>query len=97
MQRAGARASIASLWTVDDGGTQALMNAFYTALQGKNTKAEALRQAQIALITGNDTALGEQRRSIVAVQVRAGLKPEAATRLNHPYYWAPFILIGNGL
>ncbi|HEY9728310.1 MAG TPA: CHAT domain-containing protein, partial [Chroococcales cyanobacterium] len=60
----------------------------YTALQGKNTKSEALRQAQIALITGNDTALGEQRRSIVAVQVRAGLKPEAATRLNHPYYWA---------
>lgn len=97
MQRAGARASIASLWTVDDGGTQVLMNAFYTALQGKNTKAEALRQAQIALITGDYTALGEQRGSIVAVQVRDGLKPEVANRLNHPYYWAPFILIGNGL
>ena len=46
MQRAGAKASIASLWTVDDGGTQVLMNAFYGALQSKNTKVEALRQAQ---------------------------------------------------
>jgi CHAT domain-containing protein/Tfp pilus assembly protein PilF len=97
MQRAGARASIASLWTVDDGGTQVLMNAFYAALQGKNTKAEALRQAQIALITGDYMALGEQRGLIVAARVRDELKPEVANHLNHPYYWAPFILIGNGL
>lgn len=97
MQRAGARASIASLWTVDDGGTQVLMNAFYAALQGKNTKAEALRQAQIALITGDYMALGEQRGLIVAPRVRDGLKPEVANHLTHPYYWAPFILIGNGL
>jgi len=97
MQRAGARAAIASLWTVDDGGTQALMNAFYGALQGKMSKAEALRQAQIALITGDYTAVGEQRGSLVAVQIRDELKPEVVNRLNHPYYWAPFILIGNGL
>ncbi|MEQ8958547.1 MAG: CHAT domain-containing protein, partial [Coleofasciculus sp. C2-GNP5-27] len=98
MQRAGARAAIASLWTVDDGGTQRLMNEFYRHLQhGNTTKAEALRQAQIALITGDDTALAEQRGSIVAVRVRDGLKPEVMNRLNHPYYWAPFILIGNGL
>ncbi|EDX76488.1 tetratricopeptide repeat domain protein [Coleofasciculus chthonoplastes PCC 7420] len=98
MQRAGARAAIASLWTVDDGGTQALMNAFYAAWQGEAiTKAEALRQAQIALITGDYTALGEQRGARVAVRVRNGLKPEVVNRLSHPYYWAPFILIGNGL
>jgi CHAT domain-containing protein len=43
MQQASARAAIASLWSVHNGGTQALMNAFYTALQtGKITKAEAL-------------------------------------------------------
>jgi len=98
MQRAGAKASLASLWTVDDGGTQALMNAFYAAWQGEAiTKAEALRQAQIALITGDYTALGEQRGARVAVRVRNGLKPEVMNHLNHPYYWAPFILIGNGL
>ncbi|NER50164.1 MAG: CHAT domain-containing protein [Symploca sp. SIO1A3] len=97
MQRAGARAAIASLWTVDDGGTQALMNAFYGVLQSNQTKAEALRQAQIALITGDYTAAGEQRGSIVALQIHDELQPEVVNRLNHPFYWAPFILIGNGL
>ncbi|AFY43408.1 tetratricopeptide repeat protein [Nostoc sp. PCC 7107] len=56
MQLAGAKATIASLWAVSDGGTQALMNEFYTALKsGKITKAEALQKAQIALITGNNS------------------------------------------
>jgi len=53
-QRAGARATIASLWQVDDGGTQLLMDAFYTGLKQGMTKAEALQQAQIALITSKD-------------------------------------------
>ena len=99
MQRAGARAAIASLWSVDDGGTQALMDVFYTAMENRNiTKAEALRQAQNALITGDYTALGEQR-GLVAVQKRIheSLSPQVVNRLTHPYYWAPFILIGNGL
>ncbi|BBD60942.1 hypothetical protein NIES2109_37430 [Nostoc sp. HK-01] len=56
MQLAGAKATMASLWTVSDGGTQALMNEFYAALKsGKITKAEALQKAQIALITGNNS------------------------------------------
>ncbi len=98
MQRAGARAAIASLWSVDDGGTQALMDTFYTALENRNTtKAEALRQAQIALITGNYTALGQQRGLEVQQRISSSLPPNVASRLNHPYYWAPFILIGNGL
>lgn len=81
IQLTGAKAAIASLWAVSDGGTQALMDSFYTALEGGNiTKAEALRQAQIALITGS---------------FQSGSQP--SNRLSHPYYWAPFILIGNGL
>jgi CHAT domain-containing protein/tetratricopeptide (TPR) repeat protein len=98
MQRAGARAAIASLWSVDDGGTQALMDAFYTAMENHNTtKAEALRQAQIALITGNYTALGQQRGLGVQQRITNSLPSQVVNRLNHPYYWAPFILIGNGL
>ncbi|GAB4201570.1 MAG: hypothetical protein Fur006_54160 [Coleofasciculaceae cyanobacterium] len=98
MQRAGARAAIASLWTVDDGGTQALMNAFYANLkQGNITKAEALRQAQITLITGDSKAIRKNRSLVVVEPNSTNPPPRVANRLNHPYYWAPFILIGNGL
>ena len=51
MQAAGARVAIASLWLVNDVGTQALMTAFYSELQkGDVTVTEALRRAQVALI-----------------------------------------------
>lgn len=96
MQKAGAKAAIASLWSVSDGGTQVLMDTFYAALRkGDITKAEALREAQIALITNNST-VGEEQRGI-AVRARAeGSVSRIENRLNHPFYWAPFILIGNG-
>jgi CHAT domain-containing protein len=98
MQQTSARAAIASLWSVSDGGTQALMNAFYSALQtGKMTKAEALQQAQIALSTGDYTAIGEQRGLGVEERIKNSLPSQVSDRLSHPYYWAPFILIGNGL
>jgi CHAT domain-containing protein/tetratricopeptide (TPR) repeat protein len=100
MQNAGARAAIASLWSVSDGGTQALMNALYTALNNRVSAAEALRQAQIALITKNLSAVGGSRGEeawIEVVSTRTGLPPEVSNNLSHPYYWAPFILIGNGL
>ncbi|MTJ07476.1 CHAT domain-containing protein [Anabaena sp. UHCC 0204] len=92
MQQTGARAAIASLWSVDDGGTQVLMNAFYAVLkQGNITKAEALRQAQIALITGNYANIGQQRG------ISDNLPSQMSNELSHPFYWSPFILVGNGL
>ncbi|MCA6582711.1 MAG: CHAT domain-containing protein [Pseudanabaena sp. M34BS1SP1A06MG] len=99
LQRAKVRAAIASLWAVSDGGTQQLMSAFYTAIKtGKVSHAEALRQAQVALITGNYEALGEPRGEFVSIELRLRAKPSSApTKLTHPYYWAPFIMIGNGL
>ncbi len=96
-QSRGARATIASLWKVSDGGTQVLMNGFYNVLkQGKMTKAEALRQAQIALITDDYDSVGGKRAGIV-VESRTGERKQVSSNLEHPYYWAPFILIGNGL
>ncbi len=98
IQLTGAKAAIASLWDVNDGSTQLLMDAFYSGLRtGKMPKAEALRQAQIALITNNYSAFaGKQDTQIITD--RASDRPQPTyNRLNHPYYWAPFILIGNGL
>ncbi|MEO1378573.1 MAG: CHAT domain-containing protein, partial [Cyanobacteria bacterium J06635_10] len=96
-QSRGARATIASLWQVDDGGTQVLMNGFYNTLkQGKITKSEALRQAQIALITNDYSAVGGKRGGL-KVEGDAEKPKQVSNNLEHPYYWAPFILIGNGL
>ena len=99
MQEAGAQAVLASLWKVSDPGTQALMSAFYEALAQGMTKGEALQAAQRAMIDGSSTVSD-------ADDPRAGARPVsrdgAAINGNHPgyshpYYWAPFILIGNGL
>ena len=51
--RSGARSTLATLWSVKDESTAVLMTEFYQALtqaQAGVTKAEALRQSQIALI-----------------------------------------------
>ncbi|MFN6444552.1 MAG: tetratricopeptide repeat protein [Nostoc sp. DedSLP05] len=95
MQNAGARAAVASLWSVNDGGTQALMDVFYAKLKlGNLTKTEALRQAQIALINTSKNTKGKQRGNSIEIEA---LPSNVSDRLSHPYYWAPFILIGNGL
>jgi CHAT domain-containing protein/Tfp pilus assembly protein PilF len=93
MQTAGAKAVIASLWPVSDGGTQVLMTRFYEYLSQGLSKTEALQQAQISLITGDGITLTEVERFINERQSAE----EVYRRLAHPYYWAPFILIGNGL
>ncbi|MFZ4730603.1 MAG: CHAT domain-containing protein, partial [Pseudanabaena sp.] len=53
-QHVGARAVIASLWTVSDGGTQKLMDAFYASLKKGVSPTESLRLAQISLIRGGE-------------------------------------------
>jgi CHAT domain-containing protein len=69
-QEQGAKAVITSLWQVSDESTVVLMREFYSRKTGQQlSKAEALRQAQIAV------------RSL--------------SQYRHPFYWAPFILMGN--
>jgi CHAT domain-containing protein len=50
--RAGARSTLATLWAVDDKSTSQFMSQFYQELENsKVTKAEAVRRAQIQLLT----------------------------------------------
>lgn len=52
--QSGARSTVASLWSIGDRSTAQLMRHFYQTLttqQGQITKAEALRQAQVKLLT----------------------------------------------
>ncbi|WNC24134.1 CHAT domain-containing tetratricopeptide repeat protein [Thermosynechococcus sp. PP551] len=48
---AGARTQVSSLWKVDDTTTQQLMVAFYQNLAAGKGRSEALRQAQLQLMT----------------------------------------------
>lgn len=49
--RAGARSTLASLWSINDRSTSILMSQFYRELAQTNvSKAEALRQAQLTLL-----------------------------------------------
>jgi CHAT domain-containing protein len=51
--QAGARNTLATLWLVDDESTAQLIGEFYKNLKNGLTKAEALRQAQLSLISSN--------------------------------------------
>ena len=53
--QAGATSALASLWQVSDEGTKELMKAFYNRYKGGESKAEALRGAQIELIRRGGT------------------------------------------
>ena len=99
LQQAQVRASIATLWEISDIGTNTLMETFYAALQLEGiSQVEALRRAQIALITNNFEGLNTelQKRGATTIRVRQAPTAPVRQQLSHPYYWAPFILIGNG-
>jgi len=100
LQRGRAKAVMASLWQVNDASTSLLMQQFYKQLAtGKVTKAEALRQAQLTLLERKITAQDAPVRSDINPQLISGNLTTRATtgHFSHPYYWAPFILIGNSL
>ena len=53
--RGGTRSTLGTLWLVDDKSTSMLMAKFYEAFKNQNiSKADALRQAQLALLQSQD-------------------------------------------
>ncbi|WNC87257.1 CHAT domain-containing protein [Thermosynechococcus sp. QKsg1] len=98
--QAGVKSSVASLWYVSDEGTLALMTAFYGQLRIAPIKAEALRQAQLALIH-QQVVIEENHLRSAGVQggLSIPLPPEVQTgggrQLSHPYFWAGFTMIGS--
>ncbi|MDQ3667024.1 MAG: CHAT domain-containing protein, partial [Acidobacteriota bacterium] len=104
-QRQGAKAVVASLWPVADRSTKLLMQEFYRIREAKKgaPKVEALRQAQLKLLSGEVTAgpLVQQSRQVVHERAKPGANAQPTFKVDpkapfaHPYYWAPFILIGN--
>jgi CHAT domain-containing protein/Tfp pilus assembly protein PilF len=92
-QRKGAKAVISSLWSVNDASTGELMADFYrrwAAGEGKVKKVEALRQAQLDLLLGKDRPNSDARGRGFELA-----SPGAPAGFAHPYYWAPFVLMGN--
>jgi CHAT domain-containing protein len=109
-QSQGAKATLSSLWRVDDWGTQVLMSSFYKHLRtglrtGPISVIEAIQKSQIDLITSDQpalTALNQNRWKFIDKASSSPVENQPKWQdtkhpLSHPYYWAPFILIGNGL
>jgi CHAT domain-containing protein len=95
-QQKDAEAVLATLWDVNDLSTSHIMSDFYDRWM-KNPaqgKAEALRQAQIAFLRGTASAAGAKTgRGFETADQSAA--PISGLGYAHPYYWAPFVLIGN--
>ena len=79
--RRGARAVIGTLWSVQDEGTAAWMQVFYKA-RGEERKMSKAAALQAAQL------------ALLRGTVRA---TNPAIDLRQPYYWAPFVLMGNWL
>jgi CHAT domain-containing protein len=95
-QQKGAEAVLATLWDVNDASTSQLMSDFYTRWVKSPTagKAESLRQAQLAFLRGHHESLPTgSHRGVQAIEDDPSLNH--GTDYSHPFYWAPFILIGN--
>ncbi len=96
--QAGVKSALASLWSVNDGGTLALMSEFYHQLSQPDvtTKAEALRRAQLSLLRG-ESRLENGELHVPGLQDSIPVPPELPQQqdFSHPYYWAAFTMIGS--
>jgi filamentous hemagglutinin family protein len=94
----GVKTAVASLWYVSDAATTALMTKFYQDLRTAKIKADALRQAQLAMASGKVYIENGRLRGLGAIEGIAlpGSSESIRDReLSHPYYWSAFTMIGS--
>jgi CHAT domain-containing protein/Tfp pilus assembly protein PilF len=97
-QLKGAKAVISSLWEVDDASTGALMADFYKRWAdgaGKVAKVDALRAAQMDLLRNKIAPQSGAAGRGFSTEGSSPAAPASSTSYAHPYYWAPFVLMGN--
>jgi CHAT domain-containing protein len=103
-QEQGAGAVLATLWRWRDKSTPQLMRLFYREREQADglSKTEALRRAQLALLRGADnpgtTASADAVQRGSRSDERAGgesSNADISATFAHPFFWAPFVLIGN--
>ena len=94
--QAGAKSVLGSLWYVSDEGTLGLMTEFYNQLKHAPIKAEALRQAQLAMLRGE---VRLHSRQLITSRGNFPLPPQLEqlkdSNFTHPYYWSAFTMIGS--
>lgn len=107
--QAGVNTVVASLWQVNDRSTSVFMQDFYNHLAlgtvgDRVTVAEAMRESQLRMIRGDAVATKDGSRSeSEAGTIRPVPNPDSPSLRSvsasyaHPYYWSPFVIIGNGL
>jgi len=81
---AGAHNVLATLWRVDDNASRLLIENFYQGLNEGLSPVNALQKAQRHL------------RKMTIEELYERLKVPIADDFENPYYWAGFILIGDG-
>lgn len=105
-QMNGASAVMATLWPIADEPSGRLMADFYAGLvEDGMDKASALRRAQVAMLRGvpvRDVHLTERGAADAEEEsggemAESARTPQAAVTTRHPYYWSPYILMGNWL
>lgn len=102
VHQAGARSVLATLWPVADRATASFMGRFYGYLSNNSlSKANALSRAQQDFIQGRAAPeIGREQgfRGRGATVVGSEAEQRTTTTpsdLTHPYFWAPFTLLGN--
>jgi CHAT domain-containing protein len=96
-QQKDAEAVLATLWDVNDASTSRMMSDFYGrwVSHPEIGKAEALRQAQLAFLHGQGPGESNAAHRGLSAANSNGASSPGAENYAHPFYWAPFVLMGN--